>query len=129
MAEMLRTYHVIAVPDLEASAKFYADVMGFEIHEVGDPGWRMFVNGAWRIMAGECPDALPAEQTGDHSYFAYFVIEGIDQYIEEVKAAGAQIIKALHDEPWNMREFAVKSVDGHRIMVGQQIDTGRNRDA
>ena len=121
MAEMLRTYHVIAVPDLARTAQFYADVLGFTVEDVGDPGWRMLVHGNCRIMAGECPDAIPAEQTGDHSYFAYLVVEGIDQYYEDVKAAGGEIIKPLRDEPWGMREFAIQTVDGHRIMAGQQL--------
>jgi len=33
--------YVIAVPDLQASAEFYRTVLGFEVHEIGDPGWRL----------------------------------------------------------------------------------------
>ena len=62
-AVVLRSTHVIAVPNLAASSAFYRDVLGFEIREMGDPGWRMFVNGGCRIMAGECPDAMPAPDT------------------------------------------------------------------
>jgi catechol 2,3-dioxygenase-like lactoylglutathione lyase family enzyme len=29
---------VIAVPDLERSAAFYRDALGFAVHEIGDPG-------------------------------------------------------------------------------------------
>jgi len=122
MAEIIRTYHVIAVQDLERSAQYYADVLGFTVEQVGDPGWRMFINDACRIMAGECPDEKPARDTGDHSYFAYLIIEGIDGYFEKVKAAGAELIKPLRDEDWGMREFGLRTVDGHRIMFGQHID-------
>jgi predicted enzyme related to lactoylglutathione lyase len=113
--------HVLAVPDLERSAKYYSDVLGFEVEELGDPGWRWFVSGNCRIMAGECPDATPAQDTGDHSYFAYLVVEGIDGYHEQVKSAGAEFVKPLRDEPWGMREFGIRTIDGHRIMVGQQV--------
>src|SRR6266705_1370973 len=54
-----RTLFVLAVPDLSRSSAFYRDVLGFEIREMEDPGWRMFVRDGCRIMAGECPDALP----------------------------------------------------------------------
>ena len=109
---------VLAVPDLKASAAFYRDVLGFEVKEMGDPGWRLFVKDACLIMAGECPDAMPPGELGDHSYFAYLTVDGIDGYFEQVKGRGARILKPLRDEPWGMREFSVRTVDGHRIMFG-----------
>lgn len=115
-----RTMYVLAVPDLEASCAYYRDVLGFEIREIGDPGWRMMVLDECRIMAGECPDAIPPRDLGDHSYFGYFVVGGIDVFYEQVRARGAEIIKPLRDEPWGMREFAVRTIDGHRIMVGEE---------
>ncbi len=116
------TFFVIAVPDLQVSASFYRDVMGFEIREIGDPGWRMFVKESCRIMAGECPDAIPPADLGDHSYFAYLVVDEVDDYFADVKAAGAEILKDVRSEPWGMREFALRTVDGHRMMVGKDLD-------
>jgi uncharacterized glyoxalase superfamily protein PhnB len=69
-------------------------------------------------MAGECRDALPATELGDHSYFAYLEVDDIDRLHEDVVAKGAALIKELRDEPWGMREFGVRTVDGHRIMFG-----------
>jgi predicted enzyme related to lactoylglutathione lyase len=115
------TRFVIAVPNLEQSGAFYRDVLGFEIHEIGDPGWRMYVRDDCRILAGECPDAIPPSELGDHSYFAYFIVDDLDAELARVQAAGAQIIKPLRSEPWRMREFAVRTVDGHRIMIAQRL--------
>jgi catechol 2,3-dioxygenase-like lactoylglutathione lyase family enzyme len=113
--------YVIAVPDLERSARFYRDVLGFEVIEIGDPGWRFFVRDRCFIMAGECPDALPPQDLGDHSYFAYLEIDEIDALYEEVTAKGATVIKPPRDEPWGMREFGIRTADGHRIMFGSPI--------
>lgn len=115
------TMFVIAVPDLTASGAFYRDVLGFEVHEMGDAGWRMFVNGSCRIMAGECPDAAPASTLGDHSYFAYLVVDDVDRYHTRAVARGVEVLKPLRDEPWKMREFALRTLDGHRIMVAQRL--------
>lgn len=112
------TKFVIAVPDLQESLVFYRDVLGFEIREIGDPGWRFFVKDGCCIMAGECPDATPPAQLGDHSYFAYIEVDEIDGYFQQVKDAGADILKEPRSEPWGMREFAIRTVDGHRIMFG-----------
>jgi catechol 2,3-dioxygenase-like lactoylglutathione lyase family enzyme len=116
-----RSMYVLAVPNLARSAEFYAQALGFEAHELGDPGWRMFVKGQCRIMAGECPDALPARDLGDHSYFAYLVVDDAQAYHERARVCGAEILKGLRDEPWGMREFGLRTIDGHRIMVGQEL--------
>jgi catechol 2,3-dioxygenase-like lactoylglutathione lyase family enzyme len=115
------TYHVIAVPDLARSSAYYRDVLGFEVREIGDDGWRLYKLGACTIMAGQCPDAIPPRDLGDHSYFAYLIVDGIGPYYERVRAAGAVLIKPLRDEPWGMREFGLRTIDGHRIMVGAQL--------
>ncbi len=47
-------------------------------------------------------------------------VEGIDAYRDALKARGARIRKPIRDEPWGTREFAVQTVDGHRIMFGSQ---------
>ena len=116
-----RTMFVLAVPSLETSARYYRDVLGFEIREIGDPGWRMYQRDGCRIMAGECPDAIPPAELGDHSYFGYLVVDDARAYFEEVSGKGAEILKPLRDEPWGMREFALRTGDGHRIMVGQDL--------
>ncbi|MGD1906712.1 MAG: VOC family protein [Leptolyngbyaceae cyanobacterium] len=117
-----RTLYVLAVPDLERSGNFYQQALGFTVHEIGDPGWRMFVRDECRIMIGECPDAIPASDLGDHSYFGYFVVDDVDSDYDRAVAQGAEIIKPLRDEPWGMREFGLRTIDGHRIMMGKDLD-------
>lgn len=118
---LARPRYVIAVHDLARSAAWYRDVLGFEIHEVGDPGWRWFQRDACMILAGECPDALPPADTGDHAYFAYVDVDGIDAFHAAVLARGADTIKPLRDEPWGMREFGIRTIDGHRMMFGEGL--------
>ena len=111
-----RTRYVIAVHDLERSARYYRDVLGFDVKEIGDPGWRLFVRDQCLVRAGECPAALSPQELGDHSYFAYLEVNDIDRYYEVVIARGASVIKELRNEPWGMREFGLRTVDGHRTM-------------
>jgi predicted enzyme related to lactoylglutathione lyase len=113
--------YVIAVPDLARSSAWYRDVLGFTVASLGDPGWRVYTLGECVIMAGECRDAAPPATLGDHSWFAYVGATDVDAYHARVAAAGAELVKPLRDEPWGMREFGVRTVDGHRIMVGQRI--------
>jgi predicted enzyme related to lactoylglutathione lyase len=116
MPTISKTRFVIAVPDLKASSAFYRDVLGFTIHSIPDPGWLFYTSGNCTIMAGECRDAIPPRQLGDHSYFAYLEVDDIAQLHASVIAAGAKVCKTLRNEPWGMREFGVITADGHRIM-------------
>jgi uncharacterized glyoxalase superfamily protein PhnB len=115
-----RTMFVLAVPNLEVSGAFYRDALGFEIFEMA-AGWKIFKLGSCVIMAGECPDAMPAGQIGDHSYFGYFVVDNVDDLYQRAVQYGATIVKSLRDEPWGMREFGLRTVDEHRIMIGQDL--------
>lgn len=122
---IVQTRYVIAVHDLSVSAAFYRDALGFEIREIGDPSWRFFERDSCVIMAGECRDALPATDLGDHSYFAHLVVDSLDRYYELARSAGAAIVKTIRDEPWGMREFGLRTVDGHRIMLGMAFENIR----
>ena len=121
MSQFTRFRYVLAVNDLALSVAFYRDVLGFEDEGVNAEGWAFLRRGDWHIMLGECPDEVPALKTNNHSYFAYVETNGIDVLHEEFSSAGAEILQPLADKPWGMREFAIRTVDGHRIMIGQQL--------
>lgn len=117
-----RTMHVLAVRSLQDSSDSFRKVLGFAVHEIGDDGWRMFERDSCRIMAGHCPESIPAKELGDHSYFAYFVLDDAEAYYSEVIKNETDVTKILRDEPWGMREFGIRTNDGHRIMFGQEIE-------
>lgn len=112
---------VLAVPDLAVSSAYYQKVLGFDIRPFGDPGWRLYVKDKCWIMAGECREALPPRALGDHSYFAYLLVNEIEAYYAHVQSQGAELIKPLQAEPWGMKEFGVRTVDGHRIMFAAPL--------
>jgi len=121
MPNVRQTRFVIAVHDLQKSAAFYRDVLGFTVHTIPHPGFLFFVAGNCTIWAGLCPDALSPFELGDHSYFAYLEIDDIDDYYDSVRAKGATIGKSIRDELWGMREFGVVTADGHRIMFASAV--------
>ena len=118
MATISKSRFVIAVPDLKVSAAFYRDVLGFTIHPTPHPGIAFYTSGACTIMAGECRDALPPRELGDHSYFAYLEVDDGDALYERLRGAGVEIGQPPRQEPWGMTEFGIRTVDGHRIMFG-----------
>jgi uncharacterized glyoxalase superfamily protein PhnB len=112
---------VLAVQDLELSTRFYTDVLGFRRDPIDAEGWSFLSRGGFKVMLGECRDARPAGELGDHSYFVYLRVEGVDALHREVAGRGAEIISPPSDRPWGLREFGVRTPDGHRMMFGEPI--------
>ena len=121
MTKILQNHYVLAVPDADASAHFYTTVLGFAEAFRGD-GWRFVKRDTCMIMLGECPDAIAPSDLGDHSYFAYLVVDDLDAYWDEVRDLGVEVTSEPADKPWGMREFVIRTPDGHRLMIGQDVE-------
>ncbi|MEM9066035.1 MAG: VOC family protein [Planctomycetota bacterium] len=118
---IIRNHYVLAVHDLDRSREWYQCVLGCEADEVDPGNWVFMRTGDVSFMLGRCPEAVDPHDLGDHSYFAYLVVDDVDAYHEHAKAAGADIMKAPTDEAWGMREMALRTVDGHRMMIATNL--------
>ena len=112
---------VLAVPNLEATASYFRDALGFRLDWPDGMGWKLATRGSVRIMIGHCPDAMLPSATGDHSYFGYLTVTNADALHEELAGRGAIILQPPADKPHGMREFLVGTPDGHRMMIGQDL--------
>jgi len=120
MPSILQNHHVLAVHDLRGSAAFFRDVLGFRVVDE-PPGWVFLARDRCMMMLGECADALPPASLGDHSYFGYLLVDDAEAWYAEVKPRGGEAVGPLADKPWGMREFHVRTPEGHRLMVGQVL--------
>ncbi|WP_245801212.1 VOC family protein [Pollutimonas bauzanensis] len=111
---------VLAVPDLERSASYFRDALGFRLEWPEGSGWQLVSRGDVRIMIGHCPEAMLPSVTGDHSYFGYLNVDDADALHSELVNRGAIILQPPTDRPHGMREFVIGTPDGHRMMVGQE---------
>jgi catechol 2,3-dioxygenase-like lactoylglutathione lyase family enzyme len=120
MPTILQNHYVLAVPNIARTAAFFRETLGFTVHRE-PPGWIFLVKDNCMLMLGECPDAIPPAELGDHSYFGYLRVDDAQAYYETVHAKNAACCGPIADKPWQMREFAVTTPDGHRLMIGQWI--------
>ncbi len=122
MTRIVGTRLVFAVRDLRASTEFYIDVLGFH-RDFGDgtDGWSFLSREAFSVMLGECPDEKPASELGNHSYVAYVLVDGVDQFHAEIVARGAIVTSPPMNKPWGLREFALSTPDGHRMTFGEPL--------
>ena len=122
MAGIIGSRTVLAVRDLKSSTRHYMDVLGFK-RDFGDgsDGWSFLSRDSFKVMLGECPDAQPASELGDHSYVAYLQVEGVDRIHKEFATKGADVSAKPEDKPWGLREFGLRTPDGHRYTVGEPL--------
>lgn len=116
------TRFVLAVKDLARSADYYINKLGFQTTWSGD-GWHFLRRDSCRVMLGECADDRSAFETRNHSYFAYMEMENIDAIFKEYQSRDIELLSDLSDKPWGQREFSIRTIDGHRIMFGEEISS------
>ena len=122
MARLEGTRLILAVRSLRTATDFYVNGLGFT-RDFGDEsdGWSWLSRDNCRVGLGECPDAVPANELGDHSYVAYVNVDDIDGLYGEFVARGVAIRTPPETKPWGMREFALQTPDGHRMTFGSTV--------
>jgi uncharacterized glyoxalase superfamily protein PhnB len=112
--------YVLAVNNLATSADFYKNKLGFQtLWEEG--GWHFLIRDDIKIMLGECPNDKPASEINSHSYFAYLEVDNIDMLYKEYQSKGVEVLSSIENKPWGQREFSIRTIDGHRITLGEKV--------
>ena len=122
MARIVNSRCVLAVRDLVASTRYYTEVLGFTRDPIDGAGWSFLTRDTFSVMLGECANERPASELGDHSYFAYWIVDDVDGFYREIVDRGALVSSSgPTDKPWGMREFVLRTPDGHRITCGELL--------
>ncbi len=105
---------VLQVPDVEVTAAYYRDVLGFNCDYV-DSGygvvWRD--NSAIHFVPGE------SVATGVH---LFQWVKDVDTVYEQLKGNGANISVDIGDRDYEMRDFSVEDNNGVTVVFGMDID-------
>lgn len=120
MTDFTKVRYTLAVLDLVKSTDYYTSVLGLSL-DFAVPGWSFLSRGHFRVMLGECTAAIPPADLGDHSWYGYVTVSDAAALFAEYQASGAEFTQTLADKPWGLREFGVRTIDGHRIMFGQEL--------
>jgi catechol 2,3-dioxygenase-like lactoylglutathione lyase family enzyme len=110
---------VLAVPDLNASATYFRDVLGFRVQWEDAIDWRLVERDGVRVMLGHCPNDLRPADLGSHNWFGYLNVDNVDALHAEITRRGASCSMPAN-APYGMREIVVTTPDGHRIVFGQE---------
>ncbi len=116
------------VKNLQASLKYYHEVLGFNMPKVwGEPptfampsrdGFVFMLN---QVKAEE--EVIPIRKRGGE-WDAYIWIQDADSLFAQFRDKGAEIVyEPCIQEDYDMKEFAIGDPDGHVIAFGQNYET------
>ena len=105
---------VLHVADVEKTAAFYRDVLGFT-WDFGDETYAV----VWRDNAAIHFVKDHGNPTGVH---LFHWVKDVDAYYKEIVGRGAVVASGPVDQPYGLRELAVRDVNGLGIVFGQDID-------
>ena len=113
-------FPTLSYDDAQAAIDFLVDAFGAERHAVygGDDGKVQhaelrFGNGI--VMLGSATSETPATRGGAA---IYIVIDDPDTHCARARAAGAEITRELHDEPYGSREYSAMDPEGNSWHFG-----------
>ena len=105
---------VLHVPDVAATTAFYRDVLGFT-SDFGDETYAV----VWRDNSAIHFVRDTGRPTGVH---LFQWVKDIDAYHREVIGRGVDVAAELTDQPYGIREFGVRDINGVDIVFGQDIE-------
>jgi hypothetical protein len=94
--------------------------LGFRVLWGDATDWRLVERDSVRVMLGHCPNDMPPSSLGSHNWFGYLEVDDINALHAEITARGATCSEPAN-RPYRMREVVVTTVDGHRIVFGQEL--------
>lgn len=119
---------VLLVRDVVKAASYHTDKLGFTADRFwGEPP--MFTiarRDGISLMLNQVAASDQFGPNGDYDgrFSAYVDVSDADALHAEYQANGADIVCEPEDQPYMMREFQVRDLDGHLLGFGHDISTG-----
>lgn len=131
MANFLQITPFMHVADVEATTRFFTDILGFEIH-FRQPGYAYIERegcGIRILEAGEGNPLIP----GNRRFRYYVDVRDVDGLYAELKpkldSLPPEDVHGPANKPYGQRELLVKVPDGDLIAFGQGIFTSKDAQA
>jgi catechol 2,3-dioxygenase-like lactoylglutathione lyase family enzyme len=114
--QILGSATTFQVSDLEASLKFYRDVLGFqEDFRFGEyAGIHLS-----ELHLHLCAHTFWAKPVGGGQVSIF--CDEVDPYCSQIRVLGANIRLEPTDEPYGMRDFVVSDLDGNLLTFGRSL--------
>ena len=113
---------VFPVPDIEKTAEFYREKLGFrrvDYLDANEPHVCLYRDGVEFILTrSDGQRVLPNRELYGYGGDAYVITDNQEELQAEFAAKGIAIAVPLHKTDYHNREFAIEDCDGRRIYFG-----------
>ena len=119
----------LTVGDIEASIRWYTDVLGWTLDERHEHEGRVMAAsvkaGAASIVLAQDDRAQGRERDKGVGFRIYCsTVQDVDQLAADVRARGGTLASEPTDQPWGARDFAVVDPDGFKITIASDGSAG-----
>lgn len=134
------THTPVYCTDLDAALAFYTQQLGFEIHDdvqmgpemrwltVGTPGSSRAPGVGHEILLASIdhhippPDRQAMREIVTKGDLAVLIgVDDLDKTFEKLRAAGAEILQEPVDQPYGVRDAAVRDPSGNHLRLSQPL--------
>ena len=119
---LIATSPAITVNDLEASLKWYCDVVGFHLEEKfeheGEVRGASLLAGDQRLMLSQDDWAKGRDRVKGQAVRLYLqTSQDVDEVAAGIKARGGTLASEPADQPWGARTFDLVDLDGFQLTI------------
>ena len=119
---LIESHCVFPVPDIEKTAQYYVDVLGYRsvaYLDVKEPHICLYRDGTEIILTQANTDRVyPNRELYGYGEDAYFITMHQEELQSELKEKGAKIVRPLALTDYNNKEFVIEDIDGRWIAFG-----------
>jgi uncharacterized glyoxalase superfamily protein PhnB len=109
---------IFHVKNVEASIEYYTRVLGFSLDFRYNDLAGMEYGTVLIYLSGPGQDAKKTVGKG----MIYIFCDEVDQYFADISAKGAIKVIPPDDRPYDMRDFAIKDLDGNELSFGRKCE-------
>ncbi len=119
---LFQSHSVFPTPDIERTALYYSDVLGFSIVKYLDakePHICLYRDSTEIILTkAKTQKVFTNRELYGYGYDAYFITEDQDELQKEFVSKGAKIVRPLQMTDYHNTEFVLEDIDGRWLGFG-----------
>jgi catechol 2,3-dioxygenase-like lactoylglutathione lyase family enzyme len=127
-ARLLRGAPYFPVTDVAAAGTYYTAVLGFTLeYSAGDPPeFAVYSRSNCPIMLRKVPvgTAIRPNEAQGGTWDVFYWVEQIDRLYAEFDEKAADVVYAPTNQPYGIREFAIRDPNGYVLGFGESTSTG-----
>lgn len=116
-----KTTPFLPVKNLRETLDYYKDVLGF----YEEWAWGDIDGGIrrddMRMIFCQDPDYVEAINNDVYHFVLIWFVDNVDEIYDEFRLKNILITADIKDEPWGIREFTFRDINGYHIRVSETI--------